>query len=47
MQCTKLFANHVIQVAVPFRLTCMYYVEDRLAVVIMLFTGPYFLFFCR
>ncbi len=33
--------------AVPFRLGCQPHIEDRLALLVMLFTGPYFLFFCR
>ncbi len=33
--------------AVPFRLSCSSGAEDNLALLVMLMTGPYFLFFCR
>ena len=42
-----LVACFLCQLAVPFRLACEPQAEDRLALVIMLMTGPYFLFFCR
>ena len=42
-----LFACFLVVLSVPFRLACQPMVEDQLAVLIMLFTGPYFLFFCR
>ena len=32
---------------VPFRLTCQPYVEDNLAVLVMILTSWYALFFCR
>ena len=37
----------IMLLIVPFRLACNPLVEDRLAVMVMLCTGPYFLFFCR
>ena len=46
-RCLFLIACFLCQVAVPFRLLCLPKGEDQLALVIMLFTGPYFLFFCR
>ena len=42
-----LIACFLAQVALPFRLACQPVQEDRLALLIMLLTGPYFLFFCR
>ena len=34
-------------IAIPFRLSCAFSTENSLAILIMLLTGPYFLFFCR
>lgn len=42
-----LIACFLSLVAVPFRLACQPVVEDRLVLLTMLMTGPYFLFFCR
>jgi hypothetical protein len=33
--------------SVLFRVSCQPDIEDRLALIVMLFTGNYFLFFCR
>ena len=33
--------------AVPFRLACDPATEDNLIMLVMMMTGPYFLFFCR
>lgn len=46
-RCLFLFACLLCPLAIPFRLACQPEIEDRLALVVMLFTGPYFLFFCR
>ena len=37
----------LLVVSVPFRLTCQAAVEDNLAVLVMIFTSGYALFFCR
>ena len=37
----------LLVLAVPFRLACQPIVEDRLAILVMIMTGPYCLFFCR
>ena len=42
-----LIACFLCLAAIPFRLTCSPVIEDRLALLVMLLTGPYFLFFCR
>ena len=42
-----LIACFLCLVAIPFRLVCSPVYEDRLALLVMLLTGPYFLFFCR
>ena len=42
-----LIACFLAILSVPFRLACVPGAEDRLALVVMLFTGNYFLFFCR
>ncbi|XP_059093541.1 transient receptor potential cation channel subfamily V member 5-like isoform X2 [Tigriopus californicus] len=46
-RCLFLCACLLCPLAIPFRLACQPEIEDRLALVVMLFTGPYFLFFCR
>ncbi|XP_071749408.1 transient receptor potential cation channel subfamily V member 5 isoform X2 [Lepeophtheirus salmonis] len=42
-----LIACLLIQFCVPLRFLCWYQSEDVLAIIAMLFTGFYFLFFCR
>ncbi len=37
----------LLLVSIPFRLSCQPVIEDHLASLVMLFTGFYFLFFCR
>ncbi len=37
----------MVLVLIPLRATCLAEAEDILAVMIMLTTAPYFLFFCR
>ena len=42
-----LFGRILLVLAVPFRFACQPIVEDRLAILVMITTGPYCLFFCR
>lgn len=42
-----LLACFLVIFSIPFRLACQPMMEDSLALLIMLNTGPYFLFFCR
>lgn len=42
-----LFSCLLMMVLPTFRFWCADVVEDHLAVIIMLTTAPYFLFFCR
>ena len=42
-----LIACFLVVVSVPLRLFCFCGAEDSLSIVIMTWTGPYFLFFCR